>query len=282
MDALAYRVRDRWLIREAVLRSYTGSVRVASWAPPAFELEALVSAFWETRTGSTTKEAAGGIMRAVKQLIALARRAPKAWDAIKATLGIDSLNPAALVKKLRELAKTGKKALGSALGKAASTFPLSLFFVQKGKAPGLTDLLARILNKSPRLRAMLGKVKSGAGSVDKWLKKYVPRGSKVLYAAIFIWVWLNVAELSWDIDGILRGFTGRISLGDLLASFPESGLGALAAAFGLGYGALPYTLIARLVWLVANHYLMWVPGKGLRVRWSEMGVEGERDELVAV
>lgn len=280
MDALAYRVRDRWLISRAVAGSYTGSMRVAAWAPPAHEVEALVTAFWETRVGSTDREAAGGISKAIKTLLALVKKAPKAWESIKQTLGIDSLNPVALMKKLKELASAGKKALGKAFKKIATTFPLSLFFVKQNKAPGLTDLLARIFQKSPRMRALLAKIKSGAGTVDKWLKKYVPRLSRVLYAAVFAYIWLNVAEISWDIQGILAGFTGRISLGELLASLPESGIGAIAASFGLGYGALPYALIARIIWLVANRYLEWVPGKGLRVKWKEMGVD-EGDELVA-
>ena len=61
---------------------------------------------------------------------------------------------------------------------------------------------------------------------------------------------------------------------------PESGIGLIAASFGLGYGALPVTLIARFIWLVANHYLEWIPGKGLKVRWSAMDVD-QPDELVA-
>lgn len=238
-----------------------------------------MAAFWETKVGSSSKEAAGGIMRAVKRLLELMKKVPKAWDRIKQTLGIESLNPVALVKKLGELAKAGKAALTKTFKKMSEVFPLSLFFVKANKAPGLTDLLARIFSKSPRLRALLQKVKGGAARLDKWLKKYIPRLSRVLYAAIFIWVWIHVAELSWDIEGILAGFTGNISLGQLLASLPESALGALAASFGLGFHALPVTLIARLIWLAANRYLEWVPGKGFHVRWRQMDVEAP-DEMV--
>jgi hypothetical protein len=118
--------------------------------------------------------------------------------------------------------------------------------------------------------------------VDDWFKRYLPRLRRPLYAAIFAWVWFNVAEISWDLQGLLDGFTGSISLPELLASLPESGIGFIAASFGLGYGALPVTLIARILWLVANHYLEWIPGKGLQVRWDLLGFPDQRPELVSV
>lgn len=284
MDTLALRVRDRHLIRLAVQQAYTG--KTASSAEDLVVVQAVLEGFWEPRVGSTDKQALLGIGRAIAKLLDLVRKAPRAWEAIKQALGLDELEglgwrekAKVLGAKLKELATAGKKALGASLKKMVSTFPLSLFFVPQNKAPGLTDLLARIFHKSPRMRALLEKIRGGAEKVDVWLKKYVPRLSRALYAAVFIWVWLNVAELSWDVEGILAGFTGRISLGDLLASLPESGIGFIAASFGLGYGALPYALIARIIWLVANRYLEWVPGKGLKVKWQAMGVP-ERDELV--
>lgn len=288
MDVLALRVRDRFLIKGAVQEAYTVEVRTASWAPPPVVVEALVQGLWEPRVGSTDREAIFGIAKAVGKLMGLLKKAPRALPALKRALGLDEnaslvqlVKSGDLVKRVRELASAGKKALGKVLKKVTETFPLSLFFVAKNKAPGLTDLLARIVNKSPKLRALLSKVKGGIGTVDAFLKKYIPNLSRGLYAAVFIWVWFQVSEISWDIQGIIAGFTGQISLGDLLASLPESGLGAIAALFGLGYGALPYALIARIVWLVANHYLEWVPGKGVRVKWEAMGVS-ERDEAVAI
>lgn len=261
-------------------------VRVASGLPAQGEVQGFVEAFWEPRLGSTDKQALGGITRAVGRLLTLFRKAPRVWDRLKAALGLEGLEGMGLREKIRALsakfkewAAKGKKAMGQALRKALSTFPLSMFFVSGNKAPGLTDLVARILAKSPRVAKMLERVRGGIGKVDDLFKKYIPRLSRGLYAAVFIWVWLNVAELSWDVEGILAGFTGQISLGDLMASLPESGMGAIAASFGLGYGALPYALIARLVWLVANKLITWVPGKGFRVHWSKMDV-AESDEAV--
>ena len=288
VDALALRVRDRCLIRTAVQQAYTAEVRTANWAPPPIVIETLVQGFWDTRVGMTEREAIFGIGRAVHKLVSLLAKAPRALGLLKRALGLDEnaslvqlVKSGDLVNRVRELAAMGKKALKNAFKYITGTFPLSLFFVSKHKAPGLTDLIARILSKSPKIRAALSKIKGGAHRLDQWLKKYLPNMSRILYAAVFIWVWINVAELSWDVEGILKGFTGAISLGDLLGSMPESALGLLAASFGLGYGALPYAIIARLIWLVANHFLEWVPGKGFRVRWQAMGVN-ERDEAVAI
>ena len=286
MDAVALRVRDRFLIRKAVDLQYTDSVRIAAWSPPKETVLAIADAFWEPRL-ATDKEAFGNIMRSVGKLLKLVKRAPRAWPAIQRALGLDEMEGLSLIEKgkllgtrLKELAKEGKRALGKILKGAAQHFPLSLFFTPKNKLPGLTDLMARILDKVPWAKAALGKIHAGSVKVDDFFKKYLPHLRRPLYGAIFIWIWFNVAELSWDLQGLIAGFTGSISLPELLSSMPESGIGLIAASFGLGYGALPVTLIARFIWLVANHYLEWIPGKGLKVRWSAMDVD-QPDELVA-
>jgi hypothetical protein len=287
MDVVAQRVRDRFLVRRAVQEAYTDhNLRSASWEQREI-VQALAEGFFEARVGSTDREAAFGALRAVKRLLGMLKKAPgRVWDAISGALGLGELEGMSLtekvkhiVKRARDLAKRGKAALGKVFKKVKSTFPLNLYFVPKGKAPSLTDMLARIAKKSPKIWAMLQKVKAGADVVDKWMKKYFPRLSRVLLGAIFIFVWFNVAEISWDIEGLLAGFTGAISLGDLLASLPESGIGWLAALFGLGYGALPITIAVRIVWLVANHYVEWT-GRGFRVKWELMGVDIP-DEAIA-
>ena len=288
MDALALRVRDRYLIRRAVEASYTGALRTASWAPPREYIVALAEGFWETRVGSTSHEAAAGILAGVKKLLDLLKSAPKrAWEALKHALGLEDLESMGWVQKLKAIASRakqlvadGKRYLGKVFKKISEIFPLNLYFMPKNKAPSITDLLVRIAKKSPKIWAMAQKVKGGIEVIDKWMHKYLPTLRRVALAAIFAFVWFNVAELSWDLEGLINGFMGSISLSDLLLSLPESALGLLAAGFGLGYGALPITLLIRVVWLVANHYLEWT-GRNLRIKWEMMGVE-EPDEAVAV
>lgn len=282
--SVVVRVRDRYLVRVAVSQAYTGH-KTGSWAPPREVISTIIEHAWESRLASTDREAFGGISRAVTRLLSLFKKAPQAWRRLQEGLGINPDLP--LPEKIRLLGVTlkdylaeGKKVLGKAFHHMATSFPLSLFFVERGKMPGLTSLIHRIIENNPRLKKALNSIGAGTVKVEDWLKKYVPVLRRPLYAAIFIWVWLNVAELSWDVQGILSGFSGNISFSELLASLPESGLGLIAASFGLGYGALPYVLIARIAWLVAHKYVSWVPGKGLRVHWSAMGIQ-QPDEMVA-
>jgi len=222
-----------------------------------------------------------GLTRKLKKLLDFFRKAPKAWERIKAFLGIKGLTD--IPKVIKDWAMKGLRALKGLLRKSTEVFPLSMFFVPQNKMPGLTDLVARIMAKHPGIQKALSKIHGAAIHIDKWFNKYLPTLKRPILAAIFIWVWFNVAELSWDMQGLIAGFTGGISFGELLASLPESGVGFIAAMSGLGYGALPVVLILRVLWLVANKYLQWVPGKGFRVNWDAVSPgERLRPEMVAV
>jgi len=108
--------------------------------------------------------------------------------------------------------------------------------------------------------------------------------ARPLMAAAFIWVWLNVAEISWDVEGLIRGFTGGLSMGELLGSLPESGIGLLVATLfpGLGtFALLPATIMARLLYLLYRKVLSWVKDKGFVIHWDRIGVD-RRKELVPV
>jgi hypothetical protein len=288
-DALALRIRDRFLIRQAVREVYTDhNMRTASWAPEPEIIQAIVEGLWEPRVGSTDREAGLGILRKVKQLLGFLKAAPgRAWKALQKALGLDELEGlgfGAKVKaiggRVKTLVSKGKAVLVKVFKKMAATFPLSLYFVPKGKMPSLTDILAKIAKKSPKVWGVIQKIKGGAEVLDKWLKKYIPRTSRVLYGAIFAFIWVNVAEISWDFEGLIAGFSGAITLPELLASLPESAIGLLASMAGLGFGALPVTLILRLVWLVKHNYLEWT-GRGFVIRWDKLGVP-EAPEAVPV
>ena len=279
-SSLAIRVRDRHLIRVAVSKEYTGNIRLASANCPNDLVIGTVEALWDYRTANE-KEAFGGIMRAVKKVIDLVRKIPKAWPKVLEALGLHDLEGSwiekgrALGTRLKELAQQGFKILKKVGAKLKDTFPVSLFFVPKQKMPSVTDLLHKIFGKAPWIDKVLKKIHGGAEAVDKVLRKYVPTLSRAAYAAIFIYIWLNVWEISWDLPGLIAGFTGQISLVDLLSSLPESALGLLFAQLGFGtFAALPITLVLRIIYLVANNYLDWSHGK-LKVRWDRLGVQDE-------
>ena len=283
MNAATQRVADRHLIRLAAREVCAGPAFRTRTAALHDLTPEVLAAFGEafylpTHSG---KVAFGSMARKLTKLLAFFKKAPKAWQRIKDFLGIRRLTD--IPKALKTWAKRGLSALKGLLKQATEVFPLSLFFVPQSKMPGLTDLMARIMAKHPGIQKALSKIRGSAVHIDKWLNKYLPRLKRPLLAAIFIWVWFNVAELSWDLESLIQGFTGGISFGELLASLPESGIGFIAAVAGLGYGALPVTLILRLMWLVANKYLKWVPGKGFMVNWEAVAPgAGLQTEAVSV
>lgn len=203
----------------------------------------------------------------------------KVLESVKSALGVSSLQE--IPSKLKSLSSLAKKYVHDILVGWKSVFPLSLYFDGKKKMPSLTDVLARIISKSPKMKALIARAKTGVDVVDAFFKKHLPTLGKPLLAAIYIYVWLNVTELSWDLESVLKGFTGRISLGELFSSLPESGIGALVGLTGVGtFYFVPITIMARILWLVGNHYLEWT-GSGFIIRWDRMGVP-EKNEFVGV
>lgn len=284
----AIRVRDRHLIRVAVAQEYALQSRTASADLRSDLIVGAAEVIWDYRVAHE-KEAFGGIVRAVKKLVDLLKKAPRAIPRIFEALGLSGTEDLSWLEKgkllgvrLKELITQGGKYLQKLAKQLKTSFPISMFFVDKHRMPGLTDLMNRLAANVPWLSKALGKIHGGAEVVDKYLKRYIPTLSRAAYAAIFAYIWFSVAELSWDIPGLVAGFTGQISLSELLSSMPESALGLLFAQMGLGYGMLPVTLVLRVIWMVANHYLEYIPGKGLRVRWDLLGISDRPDEIVAV
>ena len=222
----------------------------------------------------------GNLKKKLQRVWDFVKRAPQAWAKLKTFFRLKDISE--LPGVITDWAKKGKQALRKILKSLTTKFPLSLYFVNRGKMPGLSDLMKRIIESSPKLRKALTSINTRVVQpLDRWIEKHLPTFGRPIKAAIFIWVWLHVVEITWDFDALLIGFTGGLSLSELFASFPESALGAFLLSFGIGYGLLPVMLMARILWLVAHRYVTWVPGKGLKVHWDRItGERGQRPELV--
>lgn len=280
-DDVTYRVALRYEIRRAaheIASGHSFQTRTASLRDVTPEV---LTAFGEgfLMQGSAKEAFFGNIKRRLQKVWDFLKRAPKAWETLKKHLGVKDVSE--LPGKIKQMAKEGIKALGKVISKLKNVFPFSMYFVPKGKLPGLTDLLQRIVDASPALKKALSRVNDSiVQPLDRILQKYLPNLSRPLKAAIFIWIWLNVAEISWDFSSLIAGFTGGISLGELFGSLPESAIGAVLASLGVGFHLLPVMLVARILWLVAQNYLEWVPGKGLKVRWDRITGERMPPEMV--
>jgi len=282
MAALAQQIADRYQVRLAVREvcaSKTFKRRTAALHDLTPEvLEAFGEAFYLPT--HQNRVAFGGLVRKLKKLVELFKKVPKVWERIKQFLGIKGL--ADIPKKIKEWAKKGKQAIIKVFRKMAETFPLSLYFVPKNKMPGLTDLMNRITGNAPWVAKALAGAKSFVKPLDDFVEKsrVLKTMRRPIVAAIFIWIWFNVAELSWDMEGLIQGFTGGMGFGELLSTLPESGIGLLAAMAGLGYGALPVTFIGRIIYLAVKKFVTWARGN-IVVHWQKMGVD-QPDEVIPV
>lgn len=288
---IAQQVADRYAIRLASREAYASagfhsrSAALQDLTPEV--LEAFGTAFVFPALNHKTRLALlGGLGRKLKSLLNFFKKAPQAWQRIKDFLGIESIRE--IPRKLKDWAKKGLKALRKALKPVIQDNPVAaLYFVPKTKMPSVTDALNRIVESSPRVKSMLDRVNTRVVKpLDKILEesRVLRTLARPLLAAAFIWIWLNVAEISWDMEGLIKGFTGSISLGELLGSLPESALGLLVATLFPGIGTfalLPATVMARIVYLLYKKVLSWVKGKGFVIHWNKLGVDRPR-ELVAV
>jgi hypothetical protein len=240
------------------LRTRTATVKI-----PPEELKAVCVGY------ARSQRFAFSFAAAVRKLTQLATRLGGAWEEIKTFLGWSG-GVTALAENVRALLDTGKKTLQRLFNFIREKFPLNVYFVPAERVPTLTALLKRLVEKIPALGRTLARIKSGVGRLDALFDKYLPTFKRPILAALFAWIWFNVAELSWDMPSIVRGFLGKISVGELFESLPESGLGLVASLFGLGYGALPVAVAGRILWLAAQEYLTW-DGRALHVRWERLG-----------
>lgn len=219
------------------------------------------------------------IMRRLKELTQLFRRAPQLWEKFKEILSIDVMSE--LPSAVRNWINEGKAVMKRVVGRVKSVFPLILYTAPKSSVPTLTDLLNRLVDKVPGLRNALNKVPKALAPIDQWLDKYLPTLRRPLLAAVFALIWFNVAEISWDWKGLVKGFTGGISLTELFTSLPESAIGAVFAMFGVGYHFLPVMLIAQLIWMVGKGIMAYRNGN-LIIDWERLGVSGQRTETVSL
>lgn len=199
------------------------------------------------------KRLASKLKSGVKRILSLFK-IPKIVAALKDLLGeISVANVLALIKKGKDYAKK----IGKSLKDKA------WFAIDQGKIPTVTDL---VLKTEIGLKAQglyQQKVKPWVQIVDDWLKKYLPVLSKIALAALFAYIWFNVEELSWEPSDLIRGFTGALSLTEMVATLPESAFGLLISFLmgGLGYTIMPYLLIPRLAWMLAKGYIKWHKGR---------------------
>ena len=198
-ETLSKRVAARYLIRQAsyeIARTESFKVRCASLHD--FTPEVLAAMGEGFLLDDMMRTAFFGKFRQKLQRVwDFVKRAPEAWKKIKGFFRLK--DPSELPKAIREWSKKGRTVLKKVIQKMTETFPFSLYFVDRGKLPGLTDLLNRIVERSPRLKKALSSInKNIVQPLDRLMEKHLPTLGRPLKAAVFIFVWINVAESPED------------------------------------------------------------------------------------
>lgn len=274
------RVVQRHMVRLACQVAYEQSPSLKKAHASDLSLEAIQVIAKHLTSNSrqdfTQRQAFFSIVKKVKQLIGLFKKAPQAWDKFKAMLGITSSGVAIIKEidtKLGNLLEDGKKKLAQVAKRVWSEIPmlkligevleeknrwevalenakkvvpekiLNAFKAIESKATSIGDYLDDLLSKSKTLKALSAPIK--------------------IYLFFQIWDWFA----DFDFRIVVAGILGTIDFKDLISLLPSEGIeiilelvlppptnGALAKLI-LGVGA--YSAFATIMVLEIK-YLMTV------------------------
>ncbi len=283
---LEERVAQRYLIKKSCEQAARdiSRVRVASFqrgVQSELGHPEILASFFDPNV----KMAFGGIVSKAKEIWNAFKTAPDKWEEFKSKLGLAGESTLGLLrafpKKMKDYWKKAndyvKKTFAKAGAAIVKKFPqLEIFFKVVGKLPSATSFFKNLFAKFPKLKRVLDsvgkKASTLADSVDSFFQKnsLLQPANWFARGAFFTYVWMNVAEISWNVPEILRGMLGGMTWSEILASLPESGLGLVVALlfgafipfpFGgqfaskIGLNALlPMALAFQIWWLVNKGY----------------------------
>jgi len=187
-----------------------------------------------SRQDFTERKAFMSIVKKVKQLITLFKKAPQAWDKFKAMLGVKATNAVALVKeideKLGNLLEEGKKKLAQASKKILKELPmLRLLGEVLEEQNRWEDLINKYKQKMPEaVRSALEKIEEKKTNLGEFLDGILEtsRTLKALSVPIKIYIFFKIWDWFADFDfkAVISGILGTISFLDLVAMLPGEGI----------------------------------------------------------
>jgi len=299
------RVADRYMIRQAARQasSEIKQIKQASLSKAArkVQVEFTAPVLEAFAFGFRTRVALLGIrsvVKKVKQIWQAFKTAPKKWEEFKSNLGVKATNVLGLMKELpKKIMAMFKKGMGllQKAGKAIyKQFPfIEIYFKVAPKLPSVQSYLAELANKylPAPIKKGLAAVGAGAMSFATFLDAKIGKSSVLkglawpAKAVAFYMIWINVAELSWNVPEIIRGMMGLISFSELFSSLPESGLGLIVQLlFGslipggaiigkIGWNAiLPMALAVQIYWLWKRGYIQYA-AKKIVILWDKLKID---------
>lgn len=187
-----------------------------------------------SKTDFTDRTAFMSIVKKVKQLINLFKKAPQAWTSFKDMLGITATNPIALVKeidqKLGNLLEEGKKQLKKITRKVWDSIPMLRLIgevlEEKNRWETALDAAYDALPKS--VTNAFAKIESSAVKLGDFLDDLLSKSKilKALSTPIKIYLFFQIWDWFADFDfrAVVKGILGTIDFKDLIAMLPAEGI----------------------------------------------------------
>lgn len=182
----------------------------------------------------TDRTAFLNIVKKVKQLINLFKKAPQAWTKFKDMLGVTTTNPVALVKeidqKLGTLLEEGKKSLLRTAKKVWDSIPMLKLMGEVLEEKNRWEIaLEKVYALLPRkVKSAFEKIESSAVKLGDFLDNLLSKSKtlKALAAPAKIYLFFQIWDWFADFDfkAVVKGILGTIDFKDLIAMLPAEGI----------------------------------------------------------
>ena len=187
-----------------------------------------------SRQDFTQRKAFMKIVKKVKKLITLFKKAPQAWQKFKSMLGVTATNVFSMIKqidkKLGDLLEEGKKKLSSLSTKILKELPLLRLLGEVLEEQNRwEDLINKYKSYVPdSVKSALAKIEQGTTKLGEFLDGVLgtSRTLKALSAPIKIYLFFQIWDWFADFDfkAVVAGLLGTISFSNLVAMLPGEGI----------------------------------------------------------
>jgi len=187
-----------------------------------------------SKSDFTNRTAFMKIVKKVKQLIKLFKKAPQAWNKFKNMLGITATNPFSLIKeidqKLGALLEKGKKTLLKIAKKVWDSMPMLKLIgevlEEKNRWETALDKVYDLLPE--KVKSAFAKIESSAVKLGDFLDNLLSKSKilKALSAPVKIYLFFQIWDWFADFDfrAVVSGLLGTIDFKDLIAMLPSEGI----------------------------------------------------------
>ena len=186
-----------------------------------------------SRQDFTQRKAFISLVKKVKKLVTLFKKAPKAWQQFKSMLGITSSGVSMIKEidtKLGSFLEEGKKKLGQLSKRILKELPmLRLLGEVLEEQNRWEDLIQKYKSYLPeKVQRGLERAGEGVSNLGDWLDGLLATSPtlKALSAPIKIYIFFQIWDWFADFDfrAVVAGFLGTISFKDLVAMLPGEGI----------------------------------------------------------